>query len=195
MPRESSAERKRRFLAVCCQDLCAFQTAHEAGRLRGTRTATVERLRRALSPPGLGQDAFLHNLRYFGTVEQRDAAKLALRLVNAFDSKSRRLASRGTRRVASLSNHLSGGGDGRSGGRRRSSTSAGPVRIEARDSVKVVRRIMASATRALRLGGTARRATVAGWEAFVLTARPRDVNPALWDRAQDRVLKALGAGA
>ena len=194
MPRESTADRKRRFLADGCRYLCAFQTAHEAGRSRGTRAATVKRLRRALNPPGLGQDAFLHNLRFFGTVEQRDAAKLALRLVKAFDSKSRRLASRASG-AANLSNHLCGGGNGRSGGRRRASASAGPVRIEARDSVKMVRRIMASATRALRRGGTARRAMVAGWEAFVLAARPRDVNPALWDRAQDRVLKALGAGA
>ena len=194
MPRASSAERKRRFLADCCQELIAFQTAHEAGRLQGTRAATVERLRRALNPLGLDQATLLHNLRFFGTEEQRDAAKLAVRLVNAFDSKSRRVVARRDSRAANLSNHLSGGGNGRPGGRRRAASTV-LVRIESRKSVKMVRRVLASANRTLRLQGTPRRATVARWEAFVLAARPCDVNPALWDRAQDRVLKALGAGA
>ena len=78
--------------------------------MTGKRRATLRRLRKALDPPGLGTDSFRHILRFFGLDKQREALKLAARLVDAHDHRTqgeaKRREARRTARAMALTAYL-----------------------------------------------------------------------------------------
>ena len=163
--------------------------------MTGKRRATLRRLRTALDLPGLGADSFLHILRFFSSDEQRQAAKLAAKVVDAHVRKTQREAARReARRTAmamALTAYLRGGGNGRRGGRNRTVAGATSEEVVVPESVREVRRVAASATRALKQGSRATATTLATWQRFTRQQRPDDVNNVLWRAAQVVVAKAL----
>jgi hypothetical protein len=195
----SSTERRRQWLAHQCAPLLAFLAAHRAGRMTGKRRATLRRLRKALDPPGLGTDSFRHILRFFGLDEQREAVKLAARVVDAHDHRTQgeaaRREARRTARAMALTAYLRGGGNGRRGGRKRTVAGATSEEVVVPESVREVRRVAASATRALKQGSRATATTLATWQRFTRQQRPDEVNKALWRTAQVVVAKALKRAA
>ena len=195
----SSTEGRRQWLAYRCAPLLAFLAAHTAGRMTGKRRATLRRLRKALDPPGLGADSFRHILRFFGSDEQREALKLAAKVVDAHDRRTQREAARRearrTAKARALTAYLRGGGNGRRGGRKRTVAGATSEEVVVPESVREVRRVAASATRALKQGTRATATTLATWQRFTRQQRPDEVNKALWRTAQVMVAKALRRAA
>ena len=86
---------------------------------------------------------------------------------------------------------VEGGGNGRRGGRKRTVAGATSEEVVVPESVREVRRVAASATRALKQGSRATATTLATWQRFTRQQRPDEVNKALWYTASQDAAQFL----